>query len=173
MFHRNQEGASALEFALVLPILILVLFGAISFGLAFNAKMQLSHAARESVRFAATLPVPADSDDWFKDVANRAIGTAAGSARVSDDAMAICIALIPESGPIRAMNMQGSAAYTTSDELVVNGSDSSSACFPDNLTGDRVQVRIRRGTELSAVFFTKSITLAEQGVARYEAGESP
>jgi len=173
LFHRSEQGASALEFALVLPILVTVLFGAISFGLAFNAKMQISHAARESVRFAATYAVPdSGMNDWFKAVVNRAVNTSAGQTPVWDDEVFICVSMIPESGPIVTKQMQGGTGNATSADLVDNGADSASACFTDNLTDDRVQVRIIKGTDLNLVFLSRPVTLTEQGVARFEAGGS-
>jgi Flp pilus assembly protein TadG len=45
-----ERGAAAVEMALVLPLLLLVLFGLVDFGRAFNAQMQLTQAAREGVR---------------------------------------------------------------------------------------------------------------------------
>ena len=46
----NDDGAAAVEFALVLPFLLLLLCGVIDFGRAYNAKVTLTHAAREGVR---------------------------------------------------------------------------------------------------------------------------
>ncbi len=46
----SDQGVSAIEFALLLPLLVLFLFGIIQFGRAYNAKITLSHAAREGVR---------------------------------------------------------------------------------------------------------------------------
>ena len=48
-----ESGAVAVEFALLLPMLLLVLFGIIDFGRAWNMQITLSHAAREGVRLAA------------------------------------------------------------------------------------------------------------------------
>lgn len=48
-----DRGAAAVEFALVLPLLLLVLFGLIDFGRALNAQITLTQAAREGVRLAA------------------------------------------------------------------------------------------------------------------------
>jgi Flp pilus assembly protein TadG len=50
---RTERGASALEFALVAPILILLLFGIVTFGLLFAQDLALSNAARQAARFAA------------------------------------------------------------------------------------------------------------------------
>ena len=49
----RDRGAAAVEFALVLPLLLLVLFGIIDFGRALNAQLTLTQAAREGVRLAA------------------------------------------------------------------------------------------------------------------------
>ena len=51
--HDNDHGAAAVELALVLPILILLLGGIIDFGFAFNTQISLTHAAREGVRVEA------------------------------------------------------------------------------------------------------------------------
>lgn len=47
---RDQRGQAALETALVLPILILLLFGIIMSGFTFYAFIQVSNAAREGAR---------------------------------------------------------------------------------------------------------------------------
>jgi Flp pilus assembly protein TadG len=53
MLHRGQEGASAVEFAIVLPILVLFIFGIIEFGFAYNRLQGIQAAAREGGRVAA------------------------------------------------------------------------------------------------------------------------
>jgi Flp pilus assembly protein TadG len=52
MGQRDQDGAAAVEFALLLPLLVLLLFGLIQFGIAFNTKIQATNAAREGARMA-------------------------------------------------------------------------------------------------------------------------
>jgi Flp pilus assembly protein TadG len=49
----SERGAAAVEFALVVPILLLLLFGIIEFGRVYNAQIELSGAAREGVRVMA------------------------------------------------------------------------------------------------------------------------
>ena len=51
--HRGERGAAAVEMALVLPVLLLVVGGLIDFGRAFYANMVLGNAAREGVRMVA------------------------------------------------------------------------------------------------------------------------
>jgi Flp pilus assembly protein TadG len=51
---RNRDrGAAAVEFALLLPLLLLLVFGIIDFGRAINAQITLTQAAREGARLAA------------------------------------------------------------------------------------------------------------------------
>ena len=46
-------GAAAVEMALVLPLLLLLVFGIVDFGRALNLQITLTQAAREGVRPAA------------------------------------------------------------------------------------------------------------------------
>jgi Flp pilus assembly protein TadG len=49
----TDQGSAAVEFALVLPVLVLILFGIIDFGRMLNARITLSQAAHEGARAAA------------------------------------------------------------------------------------------------------------------------
>lgn len=50
---RGDRGAVAVEFALVLPLLVLLVFGIVEFGRGYNAKIALTSAVREGVRVHA------------------------------------------------------------------------------------------------------------------------
>ncbi len=50
---RGQRGAVAVELALVLPILVMLLFGIVEFGRGYNAKVSLQGAVREGARVLA------------------------------------------------------------------------------------------------------------------------
>jgi len=49
----GDRGAAAVEFALLLPLLLLLVFGIIDFGRAINAQITLTQAARTGARLAA------------------------------------------------------------------------------------------------------------------------
>jgi len=49
----RDRGTAAVEFALVLPLLLLIVFGIIDLGRALNAQITLTEAAREGVRLEA------------------------------------------------------------------------------------------------------------------------
>lgn len=50
---RDQRGASAVEFAIVLPVIALLLFGIIDFGVVLNNQNTVRAAAREGARLGA------------------------------------------------------------------------------------------------------------------------
>lgn len=54
-FHRRNrdEGAALVEFALVMPLLLLLIFGMVDAGWAFFQNLEVRHGAREAARLAA------------------------------------------------------------------------------------------------------------------------
>ncbi|WP_426990064.1 TadE/TadG family type IV pilus assembly protein [Pseudarthrobacter sp. Y6] len=49
----KEKGAVAVEFALVLPIFLMLVFGIVEFGRAYNIQVSMSEAARETARYTA------------------------------------------------------------------------------------------------------------------------
>jgi Flp pilus assembly protein TadG len=54
--HKSDRGAAAVEFALVMPVLLAIVFGLIDLGAAYHAKVALTHATREGARTLALAP---------------------------------------------------------------------------------------------------------------------
>lgn len=52
----SGQAASLAEFAVALPLLVVLVVGVFDFGGAFNMKQELNNAAREGARFGATQP---------------------------------------------------------------------------------------------------------------------
>ncbi len=50
---RRARGTAVVEFAVILPMLVLILFGIIEFGYGFMVRQSLQNAAREGCRLAA------------------------------------------------------------------------------------------------------------------------
>jgi len=63
---KSEKGASAVEFALILPILIMLVFGIFQFGIAYNNYIALTHAAREGARLAAVNMDEKEGIAWFE-----------------------------------------------------------------------------------------------------------
>ncbi|SDK51474.1 TadE-like protein [Arthrobacter sp. ov407] len=53
MSKASERGAVAVEFAIVAPVLVMLLLGIMEFGRAYNTQVTLSSAAREGVRVMA------------------------------------------------------------------------------------------------------------------------
>lgn len=72
----DQRGAAAVEFAIVLPLLILLVFGIVQFSILYNRKQGLHAAAREGARLAS-LPqkTVADIQDHVEDALDGSVDT--------------------------------------------------------------------------------------------------
>jgi Flp pilus assembly protein TadG len=73
--HGADRGSAAVEFALLLPVLMLIIFGIIDFGRYMNARIVLSQAAYEGARAAAVT----DSTDAATAAVNRIAGGLGGT----------------------------------------------------------------------------------------------
>jgi TadE-like protein len=55
---KREEGAAAVEFALLLPLLLMILFGIIEFGLVLYNQEVITNASREGARFGIVMRAP-------------------------------------------------------------------------------------------------------------------
>jgi hypothetical protein len=160
----REQGASLVEFALILPVFMALILGMFTGGLAYNRKQQLTHAAREGARYGATLPEDAGcvdengTDSWTECVQELVFDRAAGDVEAEAD---ICVALVT-GDPATPVD----ASHTTD-----SGGNS---CFTDSGgdDDDRVQVRVTRDTQLEVLFFSTPLTLKSRATAKYEASSS-
>lgn len=67
----GESGAAAVEFALVLPLVVMLLFGMISTGLVYNDKLSIANAAREGARIGSALDYSASPSNWITSVQQR------------------------------------------------------------------------------------------------------
>jgi Flp pilus assembly protein TadG len=77
-WHRDELGANAVEFALLLPILLMILFGTITGGMLYNQQLTLTQAAREGARYGATMPVDAQWEERVKERVEQVSGGMVG-----------------------------------------------------------------------------------------------
>jgi len=62
MIIKDQKGATAVEFAIILPVLFLILFGIIEFSLLLYDKAMLTNACREGARAGVVFSWPSRID---------------------------------------------------------------------------------------------------------------
>lgn len=72
IFHlkKSNEGQGLVEFALILPLLLLLIFGIVQFGIILNGYVSVTHAVREGVRLAAVGKVVEDVENKVLEQAN-------------------------------------------------------------------------------------------------------
>lgn len=161
---RTDRGAAAVEFALILPLFVMLSFGVISAGFLFETWLSTTQAARETSRFAATFPVPKDTttavedvDAWFTKVKTVAVDTAgidAGDA----PSYVICIRLDRTSAGL------GVTQKTYGTLATLSGNCTGSTVVDDNT----VQVLIAREGSLNIVLWSSTVTVQGSNTSRYE-----
>lgn len=55
---KKEEGASLVEFAILAPLFVVLLFGLVEFGLAMYSKGMITNASREGARFGVVYATP-------------------------------------------------------------------------------------------------------------------
>ena len=90
-----ERGAAAVEFALVIPLLLMILFGLITTGLTFSDHLSATNAVREGARYGAAADISQVS--WATSVRDRVkqVYFNAG-VTVTDDQ--ICVKLVQAGG---------------------------------------------------------------------------
>ena len=70
-FRIGEKGAAAVEFAIILPLLVLIVFGTMEFALLMFNKQVITNAAREGARKAIIYKYPPVSDAEITNTVNR------------------------------------------------------------------------------------------------------
>lgn len=79
MKHNSERGSAAVEFAILLPLLLLLVLGTIEFSRAYNAQITLTNAAREGVRVMAIANDPTAAKTAAKNAAASVSATISNS----------------------------------------------------------------------------------------------
>src|SRR5512139_3857495 len=100
---RGEAGASAVEFAIILPILVLLIFGIIEFSVALYDKAMITNASREGAGAGIVYRVPSVTDGKITNVVNSYLGSS----------------LITFGAPVTANTTVTRIGYNPGDELKV------------------------------------------------------
>jgi Flp pilus assembly protein TadG len=160
-----DDGASAVEFALILPVFLMMIFGMIGAGLVLDKKLSLSHSARESSRYGATYPAPSDPtarDAYLDQIASVAIASAAGNLDATIPGRSVCVAFLD--------------GLTGAQRRSVDGVHSDGRCYDDARPAaeTRIQVTVRRDTDWDMYLLPRwTLTIGSDAVSRYEVVSVP
>lgn len=120
---RNEKGQGLVEMALVLPLLLLILFGIIEFGRVMGAGLVVAHSARDAARYGTV--GAADSE-----IINRIQTKTAATLYDPADLTKLMID-IARTGPVRGGDIEVDVSYAVTLYIP----------FISNITGNPVIVR--------------------------------
>jgi hypothetical protein len=163
----SDIGAALIELAMVLPLIVMLVLGMVSAGIALNNQLALTHAAREGGRFAATLPVTnfANMNLWLDAVALGVINDSTGTLGPGVPGHLVCVAFVHPDG--MPPNPVTSNRIDNAGVISYNAAE----CFADGRpdTERRVQVAVAREADFNALVFSSTLTLDSEAVSRFEA----
>ncbi len=150
----SERGAAALEFALLVPLLLMLLLGTITTGLVYSDHLAVTNAAREAARYGAATDATLGST-WATSVQTRVqqvYFNSTGGAPTDDQ---VCVDLVASNGTVIA-------------------SDSGAACgtqpaAPDGMAPGSCAVRVwmTRPARIQLAVDDLNFTLSAQSVAFY------
>ena len=166
---RPESGAVAVEFALVLPLLVVLVLGITTSGLSYTHAIGVTNAVREGARFGAT--ADASSSSWLADVRARVRATQFDDT-TSDttSTTAVCVQLVRQGSPNVAV--KESCVSAAGPSLTMPALTAFPA-VPAGLPPESCVVRVIAAREFQiniAVVPVWTGTLVRGSVARYERG---
>lgn len=160
---RADDGAVAVEFALIVPLLLLVVFGIINFGILFSQQLTLNNAVREGARRAVVNDpgAPRTCDGIITSIQNQlsglAMNPAAVQVKVTQDGFG------PTNGCGTSWSSNGSFGSTYSGNIPCKGSRVSGTTQPII-----VETQYVSSIPVSFPPFPTTMTLTSKAVYRCE-----
>ena len=154
---RADRGASLVEFAIIMPVLFMLIIGMITGGITLSRQNSVENAVREGTRFGAVNPNTVLAT-YLQQVVTQVENAATGDLADTVAGKQICAAFIDSSGTVTSLRKVGASTTAGSTE-----------CFADGRTNEaRIQVSAARDSEIQGVFWTVDVDLNSQSVTRYE-----
>lgn len=119
----RQAGAVAVEFALILPVLVMLMFGIITSGLAYSDHLSVTNAVREAARLGSAVDYSTGSGAWGDSVQTRVRQVYMNGTGTLNTGQ-ICVQLVNDAGvQLAAPTSQGSCGTApTSPSGMASGS---------------------------------------------------
>lgn len=189
---RQEKGAVAVEFALVFPLLVMLLLGTTTAGLAYSRAVGLANATREGARFGSTADACGGASSsppcstslpggsaWADDTIRRVRATQFDDAGTEvDSSTTICVQLFKKTGSTTAggvtgteivtwtCSVGGDGAPTVTTPATANDAPKVPTEAPDGACV--VRIVTARYFTISAVLANWTRTNMSRSVARYE-----
>lgn len=180
-----EDGAALVEFALILPLFVMLILGMFTGGLAYLSKISITGAAREGSRYGATAPIGPSTpscgtavtnvDRWLECVSDVAYKAASGEMDTSVASRYICVSFVNPSGAgdsdakafTHTLEVTGATeAFSTGEDCY---SKAANALGTDGFTTQaRVQVVLKRTRKLEALLFSTNLSLRSFSATHYE-----
>ena len=167
----SESGAALVEFALILPVFMILVLGVFSGAVVYNQKLDLAHATREGARFGSVLKTPdsggtftgaCSSQTWAQCVQGVIVERSGGDLTTSG----VCVALVNDDLTVYSENGHGQTDFAT------NGATASTLPCPNANDspgrGTHVQVTAQRSGKIEALLFNWNMTLKSNASAKYE-----
>jgi Flp pilus assembly protein TadG len=171
---RGERGAALVEFTLVLPLLLLIVFGGVTTALAYERKSELVYAVRDGARYGATVSRNQCSDITQPCIGNRNWAQLVQyvTSKRSDGALAtsdICVALV-----VGGSSTNPAAVYTQTGGVYSTGTNATFpdvGCFDDGNADNGMRVHVaavKNGQKINLIFSTLGVNLKSTASSRYE-----
>ena len=161
---RGERGAALVEFAIIVPVFMVMILGIVSGGAAYNRKISLNNAVREASRYGATLSFSASLPTnagtvatWLDAIEQAFLQASTGDISLSDPSASICVAYV-----------DATSGITTAKRWPA-GTTSSTPCFTDSLSQTRVQVTGSRSSPIELGFNRIDAIVSGRAVTLFEA----
>ena len=167
----GDRGAVLVEFAFVLPIIVMLLFGLVSAGMAWNQNLAMASGARAGGRYAATLRTAQTGftsiDDYLDAVAQRVVDSSEGALATTVAGRVICVAYVHDSSNL---DFDKTRSRTETGTTVTRADGPTGKCFSDNQgsTEAHIQISVQRTTTIETGVWSQTVTLSQKVVYRYE-----
>jgi len=167
----EDSGAAAVEFAILLPLFLVLVFGLITGGIAFERWINVTQGAREASRFGATYSFQAagSTEAWYTAVLNAAAensGITLTGPNASDPAdYFVCVAFRRGAEPATLLPASG---IQTAGTFRTAGTDCTGSTMPDS----RVEVLVVRRATFDWLFGGGDIPVTGDNTSRYEGPRS-
>lgn len=149
----TERGAIAVEFALVLPILLALLMGIITAGLSYNNLLGSADAVREGARFGATT---LDSGTWADSVRDRTVEQSYNTLTSGQ----VCVELVKAPAPGTVLRASTGCALPAAARPATPAAALAGSCV--------VKVWMQSPFNINGVVYSFTVDATRQSVALYE-----